>query len=196
MSVKHALLGILNEAPAHGYDLKRAFDERLGDLWTLNVGQIYTTLDRLAAEGLVEYEAVMQTDKPDKKIYRITAQGIEEFESWRKRPIKAEPRTLRDELFVKLIFSTQDDAPDLFDLIQAQHSVYMSQMMRLTERKFQVEQTAKRGLAHTTTPEERKAIERQKVMQLMLLDVALFHAEADMRWLKQCEVRLKQLMQI
>ena len=193
MSVKHALLGILNEAPKHGYDLKRAFDERLGDLWTLNVGQIYTTLDRLQADGLVEYEEVSQTDKPDKKVYRITPEGIEEFNEWRLRPLKPVPRALRDELFVKLMFLDVDDASIMFELIQRQHSIYMSQMMTLTERKFQIEQTAKRALAATSDPAERQRIERHKMLQIMLLDVALFHAEADIRWLRQCEVRLKQL---
>ena len=54
MSVKHAFLGILSEKPRHGYDLKQAFEAKLGDFWSLNFGQVYTTLERLRKDGLVE----------------------------------------------------------------------------------------------------------------------------------------------
>lgn len=193
MSVKHALLGILNEAPKHGYDLKRAFDDKLGDLWSLNVGQIYTTLERLHGEGLVEYDTVEQSDKPDKKVYRITPTGKEAFEIWRMSPLKVEPRSLRDELFVKLAFMDSDDAEAILTLIQAQHSAYMAQMMSLTNRKFHIEQEAKVALAKATTSDDKHRVEREKVIKMALLDVAIFHAEADIRWLRQCEVRIKEL---
>ena len=97
MSVKHALLGILSRQPRHGYELKREFDDALGDFWSLNFGQIYTTLERLQADGLVEHQEVSQHDKPDKKVYRITDQGLAEFYDWKTRAIKPEPRSLRDE---------------------------------------------------------------------------------------------------
>src|SRR5438552_8297942 len=104
MSVRHALLGILAQSPRHGYDLKRTFDDKLGDFWSLNFGQIYTTLDRLQAEGLITYDPVPQDDKPDKKVYSITAAGRTEFDQWRTSSLKAEPRVLRDELFLRLLF--------------------------------------------------------------------------------------------
>ncbi|MCL4254041.1 MAG: PadR family transcriptional regulator [Anaerolineae bacterium] len=193
MSVKHALLGILNEAPKHGYDLKRAFDDKLGDLWSLNVGQIYTTLERLHNEGLVEYDTIEQSDKPDKKVYRITPNGQEAFETWRMSPMKPEPRSLRDELFVKIAFMDSSDAEAILMHIQTQHSAYMAQMMGLTNRKFQIEQEAKLALQKATTPEDKHRVEREKVIKMALLDVAIFHAEADIRWLRQCEVRIKEL---
>ena len=193
MSVKHALLGILNESPKHGYDLKRAFDDKLGDLWSLNVGQIYTTLERLHGEGLVEYDTVEQSDKPDKKVYRITPTGKDVFETWRISPLKVEPRSLRDELFIKLVFMGSSDAEPILTLIQAQYSAYMAQMMVLTNRKFHIEQEAKVALTKSTTTNDKHRIEREKVIKMALLDVAIFHAEADIRWLRQCEVRIKEL---
>ena len=54
MSVRMGLLALLAEGPSHGYQLKAGFEERTGGVWTLNVGQVYTTLDRLRADGLVE----------------------------------------------------------------------------------------------------------------------------------------------
>jgi DNA-binding PadR family transcriptional regulator len=193
MSVKHALLGILAREPKHGYELKREFDEALGDFWSLNYGQIYTTLERLQADGYVDHEAVSQHDKPDKKVYRITDLGLAEFHEWQTRAIKPEPRSLRDELFVKLLFLEEKDTDVILDLMQAQQNVYLAQMMTLTNRKFQIEQTTRRALEKATTDEERHALERDRFTKIILIDVALLHAEADIRWLRQCETRIKDL---
>jgi DNA-binding PadR family transcriptional regulator len=193
MSVKHAILGILAQSPRHGYELKTEFEERLGDLWKLNIGQIYSTLDRLEAEALVEPEGETPTAKTEKRVYRITDAGQAEFEAWRNRPLKLEPRSLRDELFVKLAFLEEEDAEGVFALFQSQHSIYMSQLMHLTNRKVQIEQEAKWALQKTSVHEERRAIERQRTLKLMLLDVAIFHTEADLRWLQHSEKRLKEL---
>lgn len=193
MSVKHAILGILASSPRHGYELKTEFEERLGDLWKLNVGQIYTTLDRLEAESLVEPEGETPASKTEKRVYRITEAGIAEFEAWRNRPLKLEPRTLRDELFVKLAFMEEGDAEAVFALFQSQHSIYMSQLMHLTNRKVQIEQEAKFGLQKAKDEAEKRAIERQRTLKLMLLDVAIFHTEADLRWLQHSEKRLKEM---
>jgi DNA-binding PadR family transcriptional regulator len=193
MSVKHALLGILTKEPKHGYELKREFDEVLGDFWGLNVGQIYSTLDRLQAEGLVEHEAVAQHAKPDKKVYRITELGLAEFHDWRTRTSKPETRSLRDELFVKLAFMGEEDTEAILNLMQAQQHVYLTQMMLLTNRKVEIEQTTRRALDRASTREERRALERDRFTKIVLIDVALLHAEADIRWLRQCEARVKEL---
>ncbi|MDZ4765074.1 MAG: PadR family transcriptional regulator [Chloroflexota bacterium] len=193
MSVKHALLGILAQAPRHGYDLKRAFDDKLGDFWNLNVGQIYTTLSRLEADELIQHDAVEQDDKPDKKVYRLTPAGHAEFADWRTRALKPEPRNLRDELFVRILFMEADDTDAVLSVVGAQQGVYLKQMMQLTDRKFCIEQAARRDAASAPTPEARQAVERESVLQLILIDVALLHAEADIRWLRQCETRIKSL---
>ncbi len=193
MSIKYALLGILAEKPRHGYDLKRTFDERLGDFWSLNYGQIYTTLERLRADGLVECEAIAQTDRPDKKIYRVTQAGLEDFQDWRVRPIKAEPRALRDELFLKLMFMSEDETEPVLQLIQTQQGVYMAHMMQLTDRKYQIEQNARRSLDSAADETERRRIEHERLIGTLLIDVALQHAEADIRWLRQCQAKITSL---
>jgi DNA-binding PadR family transcriptional regulator len=192
MAVKYALLGLLSDAPMHGYDLKRAFDDKLGDFWSLNFGQIYTTLERLKTEGLVEYDEVAQQDKPDKKVYRITDAGRDEFHDWRLRPIKTEPRALRDELFIKILFMDYREVDSVLALIQTQQSVYMTQMMQLTDRKFQIEQQAKRTLQKVSAPDDRRKVEHERLINSLLIDVALLHAEADIRWLRQCEAKIKE----
>ncbi|MCI0709101.1 MAG: PadR family transcriptional regulator [Chloroflexi bacterium] len=195
MSVKHALLGLLTENPKHGYDLKRDFDDRLGDIWNLNYGQIYTTLERLVRDGLVElFDEVSQEDRPDKKIYRITSSGRNELRHWLVQPLKHEPRTLRDELFLKLLFIDLTDPELILQQIREQHSVYMAHMMQLTNRKYQIDGSARRAIENTHDDTERRRIERNRLVSLVVLDAALFHAEADIRWLKHSEARIKELV--
>ncbi len=54
MSVRHALLALLSEGPKYGRRLRQEFEVRTGEMWPLNVGQVYTTLQRLERDGLVE----------------------------------------------------------------------------------------------------------------------------------------------
>ena len=194
MSVKHAILGILADAPAHGYDLKTRFEEKVGEFWSLNYGQVYTTLDRLHKDGLVEFDTVEQGDKPDKKIYRITSAGQDAFTQWQLSPIKAEPRALRDELFLKLMFIDKSQAQHIMRTIQRQQSVYMAHMMQLTNRKYEIEEQAQQKIKDVANDDERDAMEQEKVISTLLIDVAIYHAEADIRWLRHCEAKLKDLL--
>src|SRR5579862_6222018 len=53
MSVRHALLALLSEGPKYGLQLREEFEANTGQVWPLNVGQVYTTLQRLERDGLV-----------------------------------------------------------------------------------------------------------------------------------------------
>jgi DNA-binding PadR family transcriptional regulator len=178
VSVKYALLGILSEKERHGYDLKSAFDERVGEFWSLNYGQIYSTLDRLEREGMVEWREQAQEKRPDRKIYRVTAKGRRELETWLARPV-ARARALRDELFIKLLFLGRGGAEQVLDLIQKQKQVYLAHMKRLTQRKFELSKRSDRG---------------ELLITELLIDAALFHAEADVRWLAQSEDKIRPVL--
>jgi len=175
MSVKYALLGILSESERHGYDLKEAFDERVGDFWALNFGQIYSTLDRLEREGLVEWRAEQQERRPDRKIYRITPRGKQELEEWLRLPV-TRPRALRDELFIKLVFLQPTDPQAILELIEKQKDIYVRHMRKLTQRKVELQKRPDR---------------RELLVTELLIDAALFHAEADVRWLGLSEEKLR-----
>ena len=54
MSVRHALLAFLSEGPKYGLQLRQEFEESTGQVWPLNVGQVYTTLQRLERDELIE----------------------------------------------------------------------------------------------------------------------------------------------
>ncbi len=73
MSVPHALLALLSEGPKYGLQLREEFEAGTGEVWPLNVGQVYKTLSRLERDGLAESEGAGQ-DGPQKR-YRITADG-------------------------------------------------------------------------------------------------------------------------
>lgn len=83
MSLKYMVLGCLKETPIHGYDmLRRIFRDFSEQGPEVNSGQLYTLLNRMEAEGLVEREVVPQDKAPNRKMIRITPSGEEEFDQW------------------------------------------------------------------------------------------------------------------
>ena len=97
MSVKHAILGLLAGKPLHGYELKAGFDE-LVPTTELNVGQVYTTLDRLSRDRLVTHEVVNQAERPDKKVYALTDDGRKELKEWLATPSALGPEPAQRDL--------------------------------------------------------------------------------------------------
>ncbi len=174
MPVKHAILGILKESPRHGYEMKTLFDERVGNFWNLNYGQIYTTLDRLKKDGLVSCTEEEQESRPDKKVYNISPGGVQELARWLQEPI-TKPRALRDELFIKLLFMDQDNQGPMLKLIEQQVQIYLEQMKELTETKYRL---------------TKGGITKENIFTDLLIDAALFHAEADIRWLRHVEAKI------
>src|SRR5690242_19609239 len=109
VSVRHALLALLSEGPKYGLQLRDEFVARTGDVWPLNVGQVYTTLQRLERDGLVESD---DTGEPGpQKGYRITVAGAGELDSWLRTPpdLSAPPR---DELVIKVLVALRVPGTD------------------------------------------------------------------------------------
>src|SRR5262249_53714236 len=104
LSIKHALLGLLAERPLHGYELKAAYEAELVPATQLNYGQVYTTLERLARDGLVAHELVSQAERPDKKVYALTKDGRKEQQAGFAAPAHLD-LDLRNKPFVKLILA-------------------------------------------------------------------------------------------
>lgn len=144
MSVKYAILGILVDKDLHGYELKSCFDERVGDFWSLNYGQIYSTLDRLEKEALVTCDRMAQERRPDRKVYSITDRGRQELDEWLSTPV-TRVRALRDEFFIKLVFMDKRDPGAMLDLIEKQKVMYLKQMKRLTQGKVALQGGSEHG---------------------------------------------------
>jgi DNA-binding PadR family transcriptional regulator len=164
--VKYGLLGLLAKEPRHGYELKASFEELLGGSWPLNIGQVYTTLARLERDGLVEAEVVAQEPLPDRKVYSITPGGRDDLTTWMDEPSEA-PVRVRDELFLKVLLQMRLEGADPGLLIARQRQRHMQSLADLQ---------GARGGADSTTQ--------------LLVDAAMLHIEADLKWLDLCENRL------
>jgi DNA-binding PadR family transcriptional regulator len=169
MSVRHALLALLSEGPKYGLQLREEFEARTGEVWPLNVGQVYTTLGRLERDGLVESEGT--GDDGPQKGFRITADGAQELATWlRTPPDLASPP--RDELVMKVLVALRVPGTDLPEVIQV-HRKYLVQLMQQWTRIKEDEGESDLGLA-------------------LVVDAELFRLEAVIRWLDAADGRLKR----
>lgn len=166
----YALLGLLARQPRHGYDLKNAIEQALGGHREINFGQIYTTLGRLERDGLVTAAAEAE-DGRGKKTYQITPQGQAELESWLNQTVeKAEP--FRDEFLVKLIVRHLAGYGDTLITITRQRQAYLQQLRNLTALATQ---------------------KHDDPFASLLIEGAMLHLQADLRWLDICDERLENL---
>ena len=100
MSLKHAILVLLEQKPGSGYDLAQRFKGGIGHFWSASHQQIYLELKKLDSRKLVEFEVQPQSERPDRKLYRITAAGRVALKAWLLEPTKAE--RLNSALLVKI----------------------------------------------------------------------------------------------
>jgi DNA-binding PadR family transcriptional regulator len=169
MSVRHALLALLSEGPKYGLRLREEFEERTGEVWPLNIGQVYTTLQRLERDGLVESDGDGQ-DSPQKR-FRITDDGETELASWLRTPpdMSSPPR---DELVIKVLVALRVPGIDVREVIQA-HRRYLVELMQQWTRikEEQADQDLALGLA---------------------VDAELYRLDAVVRWLDAADGRIKR----
>ncbi len=126
MSIRHSLLALLSEGPKYGFQLRQEFEASTGEVWPLNVGQVYTTLQRLERDGLAHSDDVEEDER--QKNYRITELGGEELARWlRTPPDLSEPP--RDELVIKVLVASRLPDVDVYDVIQV-HRRYIVQLMQ------------------------------------------------------------------
>ena len=169
MSVRHALLALLSEGPKYGLQLREEFETRTGEVWPLNVGQVYTTLQRLERDGLVESDD--GTDEGPQKGFRITADGAEELTAWLCTPpdLSSPPR---DELVMKVLVALRVPGVDVHDVIQV-HRRYLVELMQQWTRLKDDEADFDLGLA-------------------LVVDAELFRLDSVIRWLDAADGRLKR----
>jgi DNA-binding PadR family transcriptional regulator len=168
MSVRHALLGLLSEGPKYGLQLREEFEARTGDVWPLNVGQVYTTLQRLERDGLVESEGA--EDGPQKG-FRITTEGLAELAGWLRTPpdLSSPPR---DELVMKVLVAIRVPGINVHEVIQA-HRRYLVELMQQWTRIKEDEAESDLGLA-------------------LVIDAELFRLDGVVRWLDTADGRIRR----
>jgi DNA-binding PadR family transcriptional regulator len=164
--VKHGLLALLERGPMYGYQLRAEFEASTGSTWPLNIGQVYTTLSRLERDGLVE-----AADEADGRVnYRITEAGRAEVAQWFSTPVNGESRP-RDELAIKLAMALTTPGVDAHRVIQTQRTATLRSLQDLTRLKARADEVA-------------------DAAWLLVLESMIFKAEAEVRWLDHCEVRI------
>ncbi len=171
MSVPHALLALLSEKPKYGLRLQNEFEARTGEVWPLNVGQVYTTLQRLERDGLVEADGEAERSQKQKR-YRITSAGAQELADWLRTPPDLVPPP-RDELVIKVLVALQVPGIDVHVILQVHRRRVIEVMQRYTQVKA--------------------AAAEDDVPLALVADAELFRLEAIVRWLDAADVRLKQL---
>ena len=169
MSVRHALLALLSEGPKYGLQLRHEFEERTGEVWPLNVGQVYTTLQRLERDGLIDSEGA--GDDGPQRSFRITTDGKLELDDWLRTPpdLSAPPR---DELVIKVLVAVRLPGVDVHDVIQV-HRRYLVELMQQWTHLKEDEAEFDLNLA-------------------LVVDAELFRLDALVRWLDAAGGRLKR----
>jgi DNA-binding PadR family transcriptional regulator len=136
MPLHHAVLALLADKPAHGYELKSSFEQAIGDQWGgLNIGHLYQILDRLARDGLIESERYPQPVKPDRLVHHLTPAGRAELDRWLREP-SGRLRGYRDDFFLKLMAAVQvGDASTVAGVLRRQRAHLLGELRSLTEAR-------------------------------------------------------------
>lgn len=167
MSVRDALLALLLPGPRHGYQLKAEFEAATGKGWPLNVGQVYSTLQRLERDELVVVDG--PPDDEGRQAWKLTPAGIDSISAWIATP-PPETATARDELSMKLLIALAVDASPALDLVNEQRTAAMGDLQALTATKTRMANAPLADVLH--------------------LDRTILLAESQVRWLDLVEERL------
>jgi len=169
VSVRHALLALLSEEPKYGLQLRQEFEAQTGEVWPLNVGQVYTTLQRLERDGLIKSDDAGEDER--QKTFRITSGGEAELANWLRTPpdLSLPPR---DELVIKILVALHLPGVNVHDVIQL-HRLYVVELMQQWTRLKEEEADSDLGFA-------------------LAVDAELFRLDSVVRWLDTADGRLKR----
>lgn len=168
MGVRDGLMALLQRGPRHGYQLKTDFEAATGKVWPLNVGQVYTTLDRLQRDGFVE---AAERDGGQRE-FSLTAAGREALGGWWDSDV-SDDAPPRDELMLKVLLAIDVDPERAVGVITQQRTALFERL----QRHRRVERAATRnGNAAAAT---------------LVAEALVARAEADLRWLDRCEQLLR-----
>ncbi len=173
MSIKHGLLALLERGPMYGYQLRTEFESSTGATWPLNVGQVYTTLTRLERDRLVR--PVGEPDDDGRQVYALTDEGRVEVTAWFSTPVTVKERP-RDELAIKLAMAVTTPGVDVTEVVQTQRGATLRTLQELTRLKTHADEIT-------------------DAAWLLVLESMIFAAEAEVRWLDHCEIKVARLVE-
>ena len=168
MSVRHALLALLSGGPKYGLQLRQEFEAGTGEVWPLNVGQVYMTLQRLERDGLLATDE--DPEEGPQKPYRITELGRAELMTWLGPPEDTDVPP-RHELVIKVLVALRVPGVDVVDLVQAHRRQLVGMMQYFTGLKADADE--------------------RDVGLLLVVDAEIYRLDAVIRWLDSAEARLR-----
>ena len=172
MSTSHVLLGLLSGGPRHGYDLKRAHDERLPQGKPLAFGQVYATLGRLERDGFVEQSGQDREGGPDRTSYALTDVGRAKLAEWL-AAVEPPAPYVTSTLFAKVIVSLlASGTAAATSYLVAQRAAHTARLRELTAIKIDRDSSAG---------------------DVVAADYAIAHLDADLRWLQTTLLRVTDL---
>src|SRR5207237_3940269 len=163
MSLRFGILGLLAEEPLHGYEVKTRFEAMLGGTWEVNIGQVYTTLQRLERDGLVR--PVGPRGDRGKLLYEVSEEGRRVLAEWMDQPDSG-PQELREDIYVKLLLAARLANGDLAPLLSRQKRAYLQRLRDLNRLEERARRDGRSDLAR-------------------LVRGALLHTEADIKWIDE-----------
>lgn len=168
MDTKLTILGLVEAGSGYGYDLKNSWDKWFSQTKQLAFGQVYATLSRLLRDGLITAVGMQAAGGPERKRYEITETGHDAVSKWMFTP-EVPASSIQAELFAKTIIALMlgSNAQQLLDIQRSEH---IAQMRQLTKKK-----------------------QGADLRTVLLADHALFHIEADLRWIELTADRLSEL---
>ena len=169
MSIRYALLALLSSGPKHGFQLAHDFEAGTGEMWPLNTGQVYTTLQRLERDGLVDADDGAEGPQ---NVFHLTDAGRDELAEWLRTPpdLTTPPR---DELVIKLLVALRVPEIDAAELSQIHRRHLIETMHEYTRLKEDADE--------------------HDIGLLLVADAEIFRLEAMVRWLDAADARIKRL---
>lgn len=170
MNASHIFLGFLSKSPNYGYELKKLYDKYFGADKPILSGQVYSTLSRLKRDNEIEELSVSEneSDGPERVQYAITTHGKETIERWLQTAEPSSP-TLQATMYVKTVLAVLRDG-DAALYLDRQRRLHLQRMRDLTHQRLQ-----------------------SPLAEKLLIDHAIYHIEADLRWIDLTVSRLTQL---
>jgi DNA-binding PadR family transcriptional regulator len=170
VSIRYGLLALLGKDPMYGYQLRAEFEAATGATWPLNIGQVYTTLQRLERDGLVVSTVEADGSGPgdDRRRYQLTETGRKDLDVWFTSPAPHQA-SARSELVIKVIMASTLPWVDARAVIDAQRASCMQQLQAQTRAK---------------------AAAGEDLTAVLVIDSVIFNTEAEIRWLDHCDARL------
>ncbi len=174
MTVRHTLLGLLAQQPRYGYELRAAFTALAGgrENWEVTPAQIYTTLNRMHKSGLIRVEDTSENNRSERQVFTITSAGLDELKRWFESDDRPSP--VQDTFYLKLMVARELPFVETARLINTQRTSLYRELHRITRQ---------RGTLHPGTD----------LARILLMDKAIMHLEADLRWLDMIEARLDEI---